>query len=430
MSPIRSGANESGTVMSARRRRGVVLALAVALAGGVAAPSFAADSPGSPAESTAGSTARSQAPADAQARPGADRDPLTPEQVKAQLAQADKLQGDLAAADKKIAAATAQLTTLAAQSSAAMSAVTTARAAEAAARTREQQQLARLKKLNQDVAAAKRDVSNMAYDAYVNGSSTLADLAAVLELTQGHQDPSLVEYLASNRAAEGRRYAVLAAAQRQTAKNATAARRQREAATTKAEAAQAQVTKALAAQQAALADLQKLAGARRRELSELGVDTTGLTSSIDLSALQGMVTTPLCTQDNGSYPNGMFPAAALCPISGYPGHMMRPAAARALAAMSAAYEKDMGSRLCVTDTYRSYAAQVDVKARKPTLAATPGTSNHGLGLATDLCGGIESFGTPQHRWMQQHAPLFGFYHPAWAQPGGSKPEPWHWEFAQ
>lgn len=420
--------------MSARRRRGVILALAVALAGGmasgIAAPSHAADAPRTPADATATPTADSSAPAPSQARPGADRDPLTPQQVKAQLAEADKLQGDLAAADKRIAAATAQLTKLAAQSSAAMSAVTDARAAQATARNREQQQLARLKKLNEEVAAAKRDLSHMAYDAYVNGSSTLADLAAVLELTQGHRDASLVEYLASNRAAEGRRYAVLAAAQQQTAKNATAARRGREAATAKAEAAQLQVTKAITAQQAALAELQKLAGARRAELSKLGVDTAGLTSSVDLSALQGMVTKPLCTQDNGSYANGMFPATALCPISGYPGHMMRPAAARALAALSAAYEKDMGSRLCVTDTYRSYAAQVDVKARKPTLAATPGTSNHGLGLATDLCGGIESFGTPQHRWMQQHAPLFGFYHPAWAQPGGSKPEPWHWEFAQ
>ena len=110
--------------------------------------------------------------------------------------------------------------------------------------------------------------------------------------------------------------------------------------------------------------------------------------------------------------------------------MMRPAAARALNALAAAYEKDLGSPLCITDTYRSYAAQVDVKARKPVLAAKPGTSNHGLGLATDLCGGIENFGTAQHQWMKAHAPLFGFYHPAWAQAGGSKPEPWHWEFAQ
>ena len=92
---------------------------------------------------------------------------------------------------------------------------------------------------------------------------------------------------------------------------------------------------------------------------------------------------------------------------------------------------DEGTKVVkLEDTYRSYAAQVDVKARKPVLAAKPGTSNHGLGLATDLCGGIENFGTAQHQWMKAHAPLFGFYHPAWAQAGGSKPEPWHWEFAQ
>ena len=43
-------------------------------------------------------------------------------------------------------------------------------------------------------------------------------------------------------------------------------------------------------------------------------------------------------------------------------------------------------------------------------------------------GGVEDFGTRQHLWMRQHAPLFGFYHPAWAGPRGSRPEPWHWEF--
>lgn len=419
---IRPGANESGTVMSSRRRRAVILALAAALAGGFAgagqAPAaLAAPSPGETADAAASPS------------PDADRAPLTPEQVKAQVAQAAKLQSELAAADKQIAAATAQLSALATRSNAAMSAVSAARSAEATARKREQAQLTRLTQLTMELAAARRDVSNMAYDAYVNGSSALRDMAAVVELTQGHQDAAIVEYLASNRAAESRRYATLAAAQKKTARAATAARRDREAATTKAEAAQRQVQHALTAQQKALTDLQKLAGSRRAQLDGLGADAAGI-SGVDLSALQTMVTKPLCTQDSGAFANGMFPASALCPISGLPGHMMRPAAARALAAMSEAYRKDFGRPLCVTDTYRSYAAQVDVKARKPTLAATPGTSNHGLGLATDLCGGIESFGTAQHRWMQQHAPLFGFYHPAWAQAGGSKPEPWHWEFAQ
>ena len=391
------------------------------LAMGLATPAAGA-SAADPSDPTAGSDAQ-------KARPGAEPEPLTPQEVKAQLAQAEKLRAQLAGADKEIAAATAELSALAAKSGAAMDAVTRARAAEKAARAKEQQQLTRLKKLTAQAAQARRDVDAMAYDAYVNGSSSLRDVAAIVELSQRGNDAALIDYLAKNRFAEGKRYAALATAQRQAAQEAVAARREREAATARAEAAQRQVQRSVAAQQAALVALQKRAAGRRAELDKLGVATPG-TSAADATALTTMTSAPLCTQDTGDYANGMFPATALCAVRGFPGHMMRPAAARALTALAAAYRKDTGTNLCVTDTYRSYAAQVDVKARKPTLAATPGTSNHGLGLAVDLCGGIDSFGTLQHQWMQQHAPLFGFYHPSWAQPGGSKPEPWHWEFAQ
>jgi hypothetical protein len=30
--------------------------------------------------------------------------------------------------------------------------------------------------------------------------------------------------------------------------------------------------------------------------------------------------------------------------------------------------------------------------------------------------------------MTEHAGRFGWRQPAWAQQGGSKQEPWHWEF--
>jgi hypothetical protein len=30
--------------------------------------------------------------------------------------------------------------------------------------------------------------------------------------------------------------------------------------------------------------------------------------------------------------------------------------------------------------------------------------------------------------MRENAPLYGWYHPTWAQQGGGKPEPWHWEY--
>nr|WP_284291327.1 M15 family metallopeptidase [Angustibacter aerolatus] len=99
--------------------------------------------------------------------------------------------------------------------------------------------------------------------------------------------------------------------------------------------------------------------------------------------------------------------------------------------MSAAYRASSvsgGRDLAVTDSYRSYAAQVSTKARKGNLAATPGTSNHGWGLAIDFGGGIQTTGSTAHAWMLTHAGHYGWVHPAWARPGGSKPEPWHWEY--
>lgn len=426
--PARVG--QSMRMRRGRASRGALLAVAVAAIG----PLGLASSPAHAASSTDPTAATAPlAPAAEEPAPPTEREPLTPEQVKAQVAQAAKLQRQLTAANKEVAAASAKLAQLAARSSAAMDAVTKARAAQKAAIAREKTQVEKLRKLTAQAAAARRDLSNMAYDAYVNGSGSLRDVAAVVGLAKDDEatrQAPLVDYLATARAADGKHYTSLAQAQRETAAAAVAARREREAATAKAEAAAKAVRDSVAEQQQALTALQSVAKSKSTELTELGIDTGGLGAGVDLGALTSVTTAPLCTQDSGEHPNGMFPGSALCPISGRPGHMMRPAAARALNALAAAYEKDLGSPLCITDTYRSYAAQVDVKARKPVLAAKPGTSNHGLGLATDLCGGIENFGTPQHQWMKAHAPLFGFYHPAWAQADGSKPEPWHWEFAQ
>lgn len=132
----------------------------------------------------------------------------------------------------------------------------------------------------------------------------------------------------------------------------------------------------------------------------------------------------------GGYTNGMIPASALCSPTAAPGHLLRCDAASAFDAMARAYAAALGQDLCITDSYRSYALQVQTFAKKPNLAAVPGTSNHGWGLAVDLCGGIESFTSPGHLWMKRNAPKFGFVHPEWASQTGSRPEPWHWEFGR
>jgi cell wall-associated NlpC family hydrolase len=130
----------------------------------------------------------------------------------------------------------------------------------------------------------------------------------------------------------------------------------------------------------------------------------------------------------GGYPNGLIPGRALCPI-GVGAHVLRCDAAQAYQEMSRAFAGTFGSPLCVTDSYRTFAGQVELYRRKPDLAAVPGTSNHGWGLAVDLCGGAESFSSPQYAWLAGNSRAFGWVHPPWARAGGGREEPWHWEFA-
>lgn len=134
-----------------------------------------------------------------------------------------------------------------------------------------------------------------------------------------------------------------------------------------------------------------------------------------------------CSVDEGDYPNGRHPKTALCELDDYPGHYLRPTTARNFLALAKAFEADFGRKLEITDSYRTYDSQVSLKARKPELAARPGTSNHGWGLAIDFASNIDKFDSKEHKWMQENAELYGFYHPKWAQANGSKPEAWHWE---
>jgi cell wall-associated NlpC family hydrolase len=129
----------------------------------------------------------------------------------------------------------------------------------------------------------------------------------------------------------------------------------------------------------------------------------------------------------GGYPNGLIPMSALCGV-GIGQHALRCDAAQGFVQMSRAFARASGRGLCITDSYRTFNAQVDLYRRKPALAAVPGTSNHGWGLAIDMCGGVQSFGSAEYRWMAQNGPAFGWVNPHWARPGGGREEPWHWEY--
>ena len=83
--------------------------------------------------------------------------------------------------------------------------------------------------------------------------------------------------------------------------------------------------------------------------------------------------------------------------------------------------------------FRTFDTQVQLKKEKPKLAAPPGTSNHGWGLAFDWDpngGGASGYGfkSDTYKWMFKNAPIYGFHNPEWAQETGSLPEWWHFEW--
>ncbi|AEG43154.1 M15 family metallopeptidase [Isoptericola variabilis] len=133
-------------------------------------------------------------------------------------------------------------------------------------------------------------------------------------------------------------------------------------------------------------------------------------------------------KDTAGYSNGRIPTAALCELSFAPGQTLRCDAAAQLERLDTAFQAAFGRHLEITDSYRSYSSQVATKASRGYLAAVPGYSNHGWGVAVDLGGGVQSFGTAQYEWLRANAPAFGWDNPDWARPGGKKPEAWHWEY--
>ena len=126
----------------------------------------------------------------------------------------------------------------------------------------------------------------------------------------------------------------------------------------------------------------------------------------------------------GGHDNGRIPLSALAPIGG--GHYLRAAAATPWLALQAHARATLGREIGVTDSYRDYPTQVVLKAAKGALAATPGTSNHGWGLALDLV--VGGFDTSTYGWLRANGPRYGWVNPGWAHDGVGIEEPWHFEF--
>jgi D-alanyl-D-alanine carboxypeptidase len=119
-----------------------------------------------------------------------------------------------------------------------------------------------------------------------------------------------------------------------------------------------------------------------------------------------------------AFGNGSIPSGALASIGD--GHSLHAPAARAFQQMEEA-ARMAGIDLDVVSSYRDLPTQERLAREKGLyseggLAATPGTSNHGWGLAVDL-----TLDDRAQEWMRANAHQFGFVEDV-------PREPWHWTY--
>ncbi|TDC73906.1 hypothetical protein E1285_44060 [Actinomadura sp. 7K507] len=129
--------------------------------------------------------------------------------------------------------------------------------------------------------------------------------------------------------------------------------------------------------------------------------------------------------DHG-YSNGRIPTKELCPLP-QDDEFLRADAAVAFYKLNVAYEERFGEQMCVRSSYRSYEKQEELyESMSPGMAARPGNSKHGIGVAVDFCDGVQNEDSPQFKWLEDNSEKYDWIHPDWAY--SSPYEPWHWEF--
>jgi hypothetical protein len=353
--------------------------------------------------------------------------PPTPKTLAAMKAEADAVQAQLTAGARSLDAARAKLTALQQEATAATA------SAEA---------------INAALVGLRDELAGYAAELYVHpaAESAVMALTAGSDLEVSMQGVQMLAVVNDQHAQvlrevvnDERRAQVL---RTEAAQAVAAAGVVQQSITAKVAALQAksvQAAKRLTAGQAAYqAELSRVAALRlaaakaarneaaralaQRKAAALRADAAG--SSASPSECDAGANGPYPQAAWGGYSDGFIPSSQLCSIVG--GGRLRPDAAIAFNRMSQAYAQAFGSNLCVSDSYRTYSEQVAVFRQRPSLAAVPGTSNHGWGLAVDLGCGVQHYGSAQYRWMTVNAARFGWVHPDWAVHNPF--EPWHWEF--
>ncbi len=378
---------------------------------------------------------------------------ITPGTVSGRIRAADRLSADLARSGAAVAVSRQRLRDLFEESEPLQASFTATRAAQEAAQRDATNQSARLVELARQVQLTRIALNRSAIDSYIDGGGPLGEMALPLESldepTHGDDDGDDHEHDRPSEASDAlstQRYRKARSAwfdQGVASSKATSASTSATAAANASARAKSAHDSIVARQQRVSAGLNavedaqvsRAAGLRSRLLRSgtpadraADVRLARTLNGRDYALLMRQSAT--CGIGSPIHHNGRWPGASRCPLYAAPGQTLRRTAALAFDRMSEAYQQRTGSALCVNESYRSYTAQVAIKASFPGLAAIPGTSKHGLGLALDLCGGVQDFKDPAHQWLKANGPRFGWVHPKWAEPSGSLPEPWHWEFVR
>lgn len=133
--------------------------------------------------------------------------------------------------------------------------------------------------------------------------------------------------------------------------------------------------------------------------------------------------------------NGQIPGQNLCQVPSYLRAFTSSTNAylgceplKQLIKMNAAARNQVGQGVTISEGYRNLATQRQYFASLPKgIAAKPGTSPHGLGVAVDFQGYKFKWGTSFDQWMASHASSFGWQRPDWFNKPSGK-EYWHYNF--
>jgi D-alanyl-D-alanine carboxypeptidase len=189
------------------------------------------------------------------------------------------------------------------------------------------------------------------------------------------------------------------------------------------------MSEGIAAIQARISHIEQLVGIKRAGQAASGTSsapasTSTGSSSADFATLleqakAAVGTANISSADLSKYKNGRIPASALMSV-GVGEHRLAAPAAQNLIQLRTAAAK-VGVTIGVNDSYRSYDEQVQMAKEKGIygkggLAAVPGTSDHGLGIAVDL-----QLDAKAQTWMKQNAKQYGFVN-------NVAGEPWHWTY--